>query len=83
MRKDRPFGRNRQIATDFYPALGYRNGGSGALNNVGTGGIAWSSSPLSAPEVRASGLYFDSSYMDPEGNYSSRVLGRPVRCVQE
>ena len=70
------------LFSQFYPASGYRNDGSGGLGNVGLLGYAWSSSPLSATSMNGSSLYFDSSAVGPE-YYNSRSLGRPVRCVQE
>ena len=64
------------------PASGYRTSYSGDLGNVGTSGIAWSSSPSSASSVYGSGLGFDGSGVGPE-NGDNRSNGFPVRCVQE
>ncbi len=69
------------MTADFYPASGFRYGGSGGLSNVGANGYAWSSAPYSASGVNGSYLSFDSSSVSPESN-GSRAYAFPVRCVQ-
>lgn len=64
----------------WYPAVGYRNYGSGALNGVGSYGCCWSASPNSSHY--AYNLYFDNGHVLPaDSNYRSR--GYSVRCVKE
>jgi uncharacterized protein (TIGR02145 family) len=60
----------------FLPAAGYHNRANGALDNVGTYGYYWSSSPSS---TNASHLYF-STTVNPafDGNRSN---GFSVRCI--
>ncbi len=64
------------------PASGYRTSYSGDLGNVGTSGIAWSSSPYSASSVYGSNLSFYGSGVAPE-NLDTRAGGFPVRCVPD
>ncbi len=64
----------------FYPASGYRNDTSGAMNNVGSYGYNWSATPSSS--TYGYHLLFSSSSVYPA--YSgSRSNGRPVRPIQE
>ena len=65
------------------PASGYRASNSGGLNDVGSRGYAWSSSPSSASSVYGSYLGFDSSNVNPEYNFQAVRAVSPVRCVQE
>ena len=64
----------------FFPASGYRYGGSGGVDDVGSDGFHWSSSPYTASD----GYYlrFYSGRVDPSDS-NSRVHGFPVRCVKE
>jgi hypothetical protein len=62
----------------LFPAAGYRNNSSGALNNVGNNGDYWSASPNSSYGYN---LRFYSSGVNP-GNSSDRANGFSVRCVQ-
>ncbi|MCM1151460.1 MAG: fibrobacter succinogenes major paralogous domain-containing protein [Alistipes sp.] len=63
------------------PASGYRNYQSGALTNVGTTGVCWSSSPLDAGSVNGGDLIFDAGRVKPFDN-NNRSYGFTVRCVQ-
>ena len=63
------------------PAAGYRNNDSGQLNNVGSNGNYWSSSPYSSSSNNAGNLNFNSSSVNPLNN-NNRANGRSVRCVQ-
>jgi hypothetical protein len=67
------------ITAGFWPAAGYRDGGGGALNYVGSYGYYWSASPTSSGGYR---LYFRSNYVSPSNSYN-RAYGFSVRCVQE
>ena len=61
--------------SSWYPASGYRNSGTGAINSVGNGGYYWSA-------TSGRNLYFSSSNVTPAiSNFRSN--GFPVRCVQE
>ena len=76
---------NKQGATDFWHALGFRDvyslrSGSGALLNVGSDGDYWSCGPYS--EVSGSVLDFSQSYVGPLGN-TFRAYGFSVRPVSE
>jgi len=73
-----PFTLN-SVSIGFYPAAGYRDGSSGALDGVGSYGAYWSASPNSS---NGYSLYIDSSYVYPS-NGGARVHGVSVRCVQE
>ncbi len=64
----------------FAPASGNRNVGSGAVNNPGSNGYYWSSSPNSS--TNGFNLNFNSSNVNPQNN-NNRGNGFPVRCVQE
>ena len=61
----------------FFPAAGYGYGTS--VDNVGSYGLYWSSSWLSASY--AYDMYFNSSSVNPQ-NYNSRYYGYSVRAVQ-
>ncbi len=63
------------------PASGYRNNSSGALNNVGSNGYYWSSSPNSSSSNNAGNLNFNTSNVNPLNN-NNRANGFSVRCVQ-
>ena len=64
----------------FYPASGYRNNSSGALNNVGSNGCYWSAVPNSTNNGR--NLNFNSTNVNPLNN-NNRSNGFAVRPVQE
>ena len=61
-----------------FPASGYRAYDDGGLNFVGSIGVYWSASPVSAST--GYNLYFNSSSVLP-GSYR-RANGLPVRCVK-
>jgi len=63
----------------FYPAAGYRNSSSGALQSVASLVGYWSGSPSGSNGYN---LVFDSSNVYPAGN-NYRAYGFSVRCVQE
>ena len=63
------------------PAAGYRSNASGALTNVGTEGLYWSSSSYAAGSVNAGNLNFRAGNVNPLNN-TSRANGLSVRCVQ-
>ena len=63
----------------YFPASGYRNDGSGSLDDVGSYGSCWSASPDSGG--RGHYLLFDSNSWF-WGNYR-RAYGHPVRAVAE
>ena len=63
------------------PAAGYRNNDSGQLNNVGSNGYYWSSSPNSSSSNNAGNLNFNSGNVNPLNN-NNRANGFSVRCVQ-
>jgi len=67
--------------TDFYPASGYRNRTSGALADVGSNGVSWSSSPTQS-SAYAGYLHFNATSVYPQSS-NSRAYGFPVRCVRE
>ncbi|MBF0647878.1 BACON domain-containing protein [Dysgonomonas sp. GY75] len=71
--------KSKSIGTPFFPASGSRNDNAGALNDVGTGGCYWSSSPNG---TNGCGLDFSSSYVNPSDN-GSRAGGLAVRCIAE
>ncbi|MDE5708020.1 MAG: hypothetical protein K2G66_00310 [Alistipes sp.] len=62
-------------------ASGNRNRETGALNNVGTYGECWSSSPAAAGSGNACYLEFNSDRSYPMNSYY-RANGFTVRCVQ-
>ena len=67
-------------AGHFFAAGGYRNGGSGAFDTVGSFGLFWVAGPSSATVGRL--LYFSSGSVYPlYSNY--RAVGFSVRPVQE
>ena len=72
----------------FFPASGFRSNSRGGMDNVGSYGYFWSSSPNSSsnnPLVLAetsSFLLFLSMGVNPSSN-GNRVDGCPVRCVKE
>jgi len=68
--------------TSYWPALGYRDGSSGALTNVSSGGSYWSSSSYASGSVNAGGLGFISSSAGPL-NSNNRGNAFSVRCAQE
>ncbi|GHV36410.1 hypothetical protein FACS1894178_7590 [Bacteroidia bacterium] len=61
------------------PAAGYRNYSDGSLNNVGTNGNYWSSTPNGSEN--AYNLNFNSSNANTNNN--NRKNGQSVRCVAE
>ena len=63
------------------PAAGYRSNASGALTNVGTEGLYWSSSSYAAGNINAGNLNFHSGNVNPL-NGNNRANGFSVRCVQ-
>ncbi len=63
------------------PAAGYRSSASGALTNVGTEGLYWSSSSYAAGNINAGNLNFHSGNVNPL-NGNNRANGFSVRCVQ-
>ena len=70
-------------SSDCFPtsAAGDRNRDSGALENVGVGGFAWSSSPYASGHPNASFLGFKQSYVEPFRT-DNRSYALSVRCVQ-
>ena len=64
----------------FLPATGYRQGTE--VNNVGSHGNYWSSSPNTADVKYAYRLYFSDSNLDPQSSYF-RFFGYPVRLVKD
>jgi uncharacterized protein (TIGR02145 family) len=61
------------------PAAGNRNNSNGSLNNQGSNGNYWSSTPNGS---NAYNLNFNSSNVNP-GNNNNRSNGFSVRCVVE
>ncbi|MBF0647881.1 hypothetical protein IR083_03490 [Dysgonomonas sp. GY75] len=61
----------------FFPASGNRNNNTGTLNNVGTNGYYWSSSPNG---TNGYNLNFNSSNVNPSDN-NNRANGLTVRCI--
>ena len=72
----------------FFPASGFRSYGRGGMDNVGSYGYFWSSSPRSSGNNQlllaetSSFLLFLSMGVNPSSN-GNRVDGCPVRCVKE
>ncbi len=64
----------------FLSASGNRGNTTGALNNVGTQGLCWSSSPASG-SANAGGLYFLATYVGSVPDHN-RAAAFPVRCVR-
>jgi hypothetical protein len=62
----------------FYPAAGYRDRGNGGLNNVGSNGYSWSSSPNGSSNGYF--LNFNSTSVNPSNN-NSRTYGFLARCI--
>ena len=63
-----------------HPASGNRNNSNGSLNNDGSNGNYWSSSPNS--QTNGYNLNFNSSSVNPSNN-NNRANGFPVRCIAE
>ena len=63
------------------PAAGYRHESSGALTNVGTWGLYFSSSSYAAGSINAGYLNFNAGNVNPLNN-NNRANGFSVRCVQ-
>ena len=63
------------------PAAGARGRETGTLENVGTGGFDWSSSPYAAGDRNASFVGFTASYVQPFRT-DNRSYALSVRCVQ-
>ena|GEM_PF-5918946 len=63
----------------FFPASGYRIGGSGGLSNVGSYGYYWSATPFNGTY----GRYFRFNSINWGLGSSSRATGCPVRAVAE
>ena len=66
----------------YFPASGYRLGGSGVFSNVGVSGFGRSSSPNGWGSVRGGCWGFGETAVYPL-YYDYRTEGFPVRCVQE
>ena len=66
----------------WYPAVGCRLSGSGALGNVGSDGCYWSASPDPSSSNLAYYLLFNNGYVSPAHDYN-RSHGYSVRCVRE
>ena len=66
--------------TDLWIAGGYRSYNGGSLGNVGSYGYYWSAGPGS--DTNGCFLYFNSSFVNPQGN-SFRAYGFSVRPVSE
>jgi hypothetical protein len=67
-----------QGACVCFPASGNRNNSTGALNNLGMNGYAWSSSAAAA---NGRNLNFNGTTVNP-ANSNNRSNGFPVRCVK-
>ena len=76
-------GRNLTSLTPnvFFPASGYRNGGDGSLNRVGSYGYYWAASAYGSSTSSARTLYFNSGSWYWNGNNRSDRF--PVRAVAE
>ncbi|MDR1882783.1 MAG: hypothetical protein LBR26_08395 [Prevotella sp.] len=61
-----------------FPASGNRNNSTGALNNLGVNGYAWSSS---ADAANGRNLNFNGTTVNP-ANSNNRANGFPARCVK-
>lgn len=68
--------------TAWYPSVGYRYNGNGALNSVGGSGYYWSASPYPSYSYYAYELCFNNADVRP-AKYDYRGYGYPVRCVKE
>ncbi len=62
-----------------FPAVGYRNNSSGALNNNGTNGYYWASNQNNASNAYI--MYFNSSNVNTSNN--NKANGYSVRCVRQ
>ena len=72
--------KNGVIKTEvIFPLAGYRNQSDGSLNNRGSNGNYWSSSPNGS---NAYNLNFNSSNVNPANN-NNRANGLTVRCVKD
>ena len=70
----------RTYEGNWFPAAGYRNSFDGSMNDVGSHGYSWSSSPYN--DNNGYDLYLYSGSVYPSSvNY--RAYGFSVRCVQE
>ena len=63
----------------FLPAAGYRNGTS--VNNAGSNGNYWSSSPYTSNVNNAYNVNFNAGNLNPQNN-NNRYNGRAVRLVR-
>ncbi len=68
----------------YYPAAGYRNRTSGALNAVGTDGYAWGSTQSTATVTESVALFIRDAEVTVSGIYADylRGYGLSVRCLQ-
>ena len=64
----------------FLPAAGYRNGST--VNNAGTNGNYWSSSPNASNVNNAYNVNFNSGNLNPANN-NNRNNGHSVRLVRQ
>ena len=69
--------------TAWYPAVGFRNYGSGALNGVGESGYCWSASPGPSSSSNAYYLHFYYGGNVYPASSNGRSNGYSVRCVRE
>ncbi|MDR1226165.1 MAG: Ig-like domain-containing protein [Prevotellaceae bacterium] len=70
---------DNMVGCVFFPASGYRNNTTGALNNQGALGYGWSSTQYSAPNG------YNLRFLSTESNpalVANKANGLPVRCVQ-
>jgi len=65
----------------FLPAAGNRNNSDGTLNNVGSNGNYWSSTPHPDNSENAYNMNFNSEDANTNNNWRSN--GFSVRCVSE
>jgi len=63
------------------PAAGYRNNTTGALENIGTHGWYWASSPFCSGDEQSGHLWFHAACVQPLDD-SQRANALSVRCVQ-
>ncbi len=68
-------------ATAFYPAAGHRKPDNALLQNAGSNGVYWSSTPSSANNGYS--VSFTSVNVSTEHYGAGRAYGYQVRCVQE
>jgi len=64
----------------WFPPLGYRNGSTGAIVNLGLG---YYSSASSAAATTCSCMTFSAAAMTPTVNTFNRATGLPIRCISE